>query len=275
MIPPFQPPARVTPLAPERYALQVTISQETHDKLRRAQELLSHSLPSGNVAEVLDRALDALIRDLEKKKYAATQKPQAKARASKDPRHIPAHVKRAVLARDRGRCTFVSDSGVRCSSRRFLEFDHIHEVARGGRATVSGIRLLCRTHNQYAAECTFGAGFMDEKRRAKAEDHGSLKQRQDAGAAGNEAASAARSTVAKAAERAVSSTVGREPPSVVGSAGEPAAFHASPEKASLAEVFERARLEGFLNTPAPKAPTCNGVIRSPVGDAARLPAMPT
>jgi hypothetical protein len=47
-----------------------------------------------------------------------------------------------------------------------LEFDHIEEVARGGEASVNGIRLRCRAHNQYAAECTFGAGFMREKREA-------------------------------------------------------------------------------------------------------------
>ena len=45
-----------------------------------------------------------------------------------------------------------------------LEFDHIDPVARGGRATVEGVRLLCRVHNQYAAECTFGTGFMSQKR---------------------------------------------------------------------------------------------------------------
>jgi hypothetical protein len=29
---------------------------------------------------------------------------------------------------------------------------------------VNGVRLRCRTHNQYAAECAFGAGFMSRKR---------------------------------------------------------------------------------------------------------------
>jgi hypothetical protein len=29
---------------------------------------------------------------------------------------------------------------------------------------VDGIRIRCRTHNQYEAECVFGAGFMSEKR---------------------------------------------------------------------------------------------------------------
>ena len=39
-------------------------------------------------------------------------------------------------------------------------------VARGGEATVEGIRLRCRAHNQYEAECTFGVGFMEAKREA-------------------------------------------------------------------------------------------------------------
>ncbi len=45
-----------------------------------------------------------------------------------------------------------------------MEFDHIQEVARGGMATVAGIQLRCRSHNQFGAECTFGADFMREKR---------------------------------------------------------------------------------------------------------------
>lgn len=37
-------------------------------------------------------------------------------------------------------------------------------VARGGEATVDGVRLRCRAHNQYEAEQVFGAGFMHAKR---------------------------------------------------------------------------------------------------------------
>jgi len=47
-----------------------------------------------------------------------------------------------------------------------LEFDHVDPVARGGEATVEGIRLRCRAHNQYEAERMFGAGFMASKREA-------------------------------------------------------------------------------------------------------------
>jgi hypothetical protein len=37
-------------------------------------------------------------------------------------------------------------------------------VARGGEATAENLRLRCRAHNGYAAERTFGAGFMERKR---------------------------------------------------------------------------------------------------------------
>lgn len=40
---PSRPAATVVPLAPERYKVQFTVSRETYDKLRRAQDLLRHS----------------------------------------------------------------------------------------------------------------------------------------------------------------------------------------------------------------------------------------
>ena len=46
-----------TPISSGRYALQVTVSEATREKLRHAQALLGHTVPSGDVAEVLDRAL--------------------------------------------------------------------------------------------------------------------------------------------------------------------------------------------------------------------------
>jgi hypothetical protein len=153
--------------APDRFALHVTIGSGTHEKLRQAQALLSHKVPSGDLGAVLDLALDALVEKLEKRKFAKTDKPRSLRRHSNaDPRHVSAHVKRAVWQRDGGRCTFVGDTGRRCNAHKFLEYDHVQPVARGGQATVSGVRLRCRAHNQYEAERTFGAGFMAGKRNA-------------------------------------------------------------------------------------------------------------
>ena len=166
--------AETAPGAPstERYRLHLTIGKATHDKLRYAQALLSHAIPSGDPAQVLDRALEALIVRLEKRKFGARARSRAKRNAqgsrqrssSTGKRYIPAPVRRAVWERDRGQCTFVGAGGRRCKAQRFLEFDHVVPVARGGTATVEGLRLRCRAHNQYEAERVFGAGFMSRKR---------------------------------------------------------------------------------------------------------------
>ncbi len=175
----------VVPSQPERYLVQVAIPKSTHDKLRRAQALLSHAIPSGSVAQVLDRALDVLIDQLEKRKFGAASTksrekqpgldPARRSRSTSGARHIPACVRRAVWERDRGRCTFISSDGRRCESRKFLEYDHVEPVARGGTASVTGLRLRCRAHNQFEAERAFGAGFMslkrEEARRARQARH--------------------------------------------------------------------------------------------------------
>jgi 5-methylcytosine-specific restriction endonuclease McrA len=148
-------PALFAPLAPDRYSIKVTVSQATHDKLRRAQALLRHAVPSGDVAEVLDRALDALIEKVDKRKHRTTDKPR-KAKASENARHIPNAVKREVLRRDQNRCAFVAPDGTRCTCTSWLEFDHVVPIARGGRSTVENLRLLCRAHNQHAARRLFG-----------------------------------------------------------------------------------------------------------------------
>ena len=155
----------MTPLAPERFSVQFTVGQDTFETLRYVQALLGHQIPSGDVAEVFDRALHALKSELEKTRFAATTRPRAGGkRTSDNPRYVPPHVKRTVWERDGGQCGFVSENGARCPERSRLEFDHVVEVARGGEATIDGIRLRCRAHNQYEAERTFGAGFMEHKR---------------------------------------------------------------------------------------------------------------
>jgi hypothetical protein len=133
-------------------------------KWQRVRDLLSHSVPNGDASVIFDRALDALIEMTEKKKIAACSKPRAPRPKNTRERCIPAAVRRAVWERDDGQCTFVSESRRRCKSRRKIEFDHVKPVARGGKASVEGLRLLCRPHNQYEAEQALGAEFMKHQR---------------------------------------------------------------------------------------------------------------
>jgi 5-methylcytosine-specific restriction endonuclease McrA len=150
-------------IAAQRFDLRLTIGDSTREKLRYAQDLLGHAVPTGDLAVVVDRALDALIAKLEKQKFAETDRPR-RAGESANPRHVTAAVRRAVWRRDGGQCTYVGENRHRCAQRRGLEFDHVVPVARGGLATVDNLRLRCRAHNQYEAERVYGSDFMEAKR---------------------------------------------------------------------------------------------------------------
>jgi hypothetical protein len=169
------PPARpvVVPLTPTRFKIQFTASEETHDLLRRAQDLLRHQIPDGDVGEVMAKALKVLVRELEKEKSAATDRPRTGGGTDSGSRHIPAAVKRAVWKRDGGQCAFVAPTGRRCAERGFLEFHHVEPYGVGGEATVENIELRCRAHNGYEAELFFstrGFSMVREANLASAED---------------------------------------------------------------------------------------------------------
>jgi hypothetical protein len=129
----------VRPLAADRYEVRFTASAETRDYLRRAQDLLGHAIPGGDLDQVFNRALRLLVRELERKKFACTERPRRSRGQSVDSRNIPAGVKRAVRQRDGDGCAWVAPN-------------------EGGKPTVDRIRLLCRTHNGHEAEVFYGPG---------------------------------------------------------------------------------------------------------------------
>jgi hypothetical protein len=155
--------AVVTPLAPERDKLQVTLSRETHEKLRCAQALARHTLPAGDIGAILDRALTLLIDHLERRRFALVASPRRSlGESTASGRHIPAAVRRAVWQRDEGRCAFVGRTG-RCHETAFLELHHVAPYAVGGAATADNIQLRCRAHNQYEACLVFGDSLVRER----------------------------------------------------------------------------------------------------------------
>src|SRR5712691_9869763 len=148
----------VRPLAAERYEIRFTAGAETREKLRLAQDLLAHAIPSGDLAQVFDRALTLLVEDLQRKKFAATQRPRASRGQSEESRNIPAEVRRAVSKRDDGRCAFVTPGGRGCGERRFVEFHHVQPYGARGKPTIDNIQLRCSAHNRYEAELFYGPG---------------------------------------------------------------------------------------------------------------------
>jgi hypothetical protein len=149
--------AELAPVSADRYQVKFTASEAMIGRLRQAQELLSHSVPSGDMAEIFDQALIALLKNAARGKHAATLRPGRGRSPAPSSRGIPAVVQRDVWARDGGRCAFVSTVGRRCEERRFIEFHHVKPWAVGGAATTENIGLRCRAHNGYEAAVYFGS----------------------------------------------------------------------------------------------------------------------
>jgi hypothetical protein len=160
--PPSAPASRplIAPLAPERFLIRITVSSETHRKLSRARDLLRHTIPNGDPAAIVDRALTVLVEQLERTKTSAVRRPRPESGTMSRARHVPAAVRRAVWARDGGQCAFVGTSG-RCTETGFLEFHHVVPFAAGGVTTTENLQLRCRSHNAYEAGCYFeGRAFL-------------------------------------------------------------------------------------------------------------------
>lgn len=160
-----EPPSRravVAPLAPERFRVQFTATREQVNKLEHLQDLLGHQVPSGDLAEVVERAVDALTERLEARKNAKVKRPRAGASPGTGrSRRVPAAVRREVSRRDGSQCAFVDRRGRRCEETRCLEYDHVRPVGKGGEHSVGNVRLLCRAHNQHAARKDYGDEYME------------------------------------------------------------------------------------------------------------------
>ncbi|MBI3288036.1 MAG: HNH endonuclease [Elusimicrobia bacterium] len=129
-------------------------SAALREALERAQNLLAHKIPFAGLGEVIF----VVVRD-----YLERHDPQKalelgrRARPQGSP-SIPASVRRAVWARDGGRCTYIAPGGLSCSARRMLELDHKIPRALGGPSTVENLRLLCRSHNDAERRRILGEG---------------------------------------------------------------------------------------------------------------------
>ena len=158
----------VAPLSDDSYQIQFTAFRAVRDKIREAQDLLRHRVPKGELAVVIETALDALIDKLKKERFAVGGRPRKQsvpAPSVSASRHIPDAIKRAVYQRAEGRCELVDESGRRCTETGGLEFDHLDGYARTHVHSVEGIRLLCRGHNVHAAEQLYGRAYMERLRR--------------------------------------------------------------------------------------------------------------
>ena len=170
-------PRVVQPLSPGRYKVQFTASAELQRKLERLQALMGSKGRDGDLATVIEQAVTEKLERLEAHRFVRSKAPR-KGPAKPDPtqttpsptsRHIPAAVQRTVRERDGGRCRYVDDHGRRCKERDHLQFHHRHPFGLGGEHSVENIRLMCRAHNAYLAECDYGRDAMARHRRPRSQ----------------------------------------------------------------------------------------------------------
>jgi hypothetical protein len=163
------PTACIEPLSPTAYRLQLNATPQLKEKLELARDLMSHSNPSGDLAVVVERALDLLLSKLNKQRFgqlesASQAKGKIGARKLEKPPHesqrkrrnIRNAIRRQLVARDGLCCTFTSETGQRCTSHAFLQIHHDHAWSKGGPDTLCNLRLLCASHNRLLAEQEFG-----------------------------------------------------------------------------------------------------------------------
>jgi 5-methylcytosine-specific restriction endonuclease McrA len=159
--------AAVEPLAKDRHLVRFTASTELRDKLERLKALMRSSVPDGDLAQLIDIAVTEKLERIEARRFGRSREPRqrlAQTDTTPTSRHIPAAVRRAVHARDGGRCAYRDKHGRRCARRHDLEFHHKHPFARGGDHSPSNLTLMCRTHNTLMAELDYGKDVIDRFR---------------------------------------------------------------------------------------------------------------
>jgi hypothetical protein len=182
------PSARpITALSPRRYKIEITVDEDTYDKLRSLQDLLGRSQVGRDPAAIISRAIDILLMETLKRKAASIDRPRQgfDASATTDrpqpaspacegsptntqprSRSIPAALRRVVWRRDCGRCRYTDGRGRRCNATSNVEFHHKNPFAKGGSHDEDNVELRCSAHNQYQADLDFGRDFMDARRTA-------------------------------------------------------------------------------------------------------------
>ena len=131
---------------------------EVDERLRAKIERAKEVLDAGSLLAIVEKALDLLLAKvdpLERSKRRSVRPAKAPTPPRK-PSALPRRTRDATIARDGGRCTFVSNNGRRCECRRYLEVDHIQHRSCGGSDDSENLRTLCSAHHGLFTRETFG-----------------------------------------------------------------------------------------------------------------------
>lgn len=198
--------------------ITLTMPKAFREEVEELRQLLSHSIPDGDLAKVVREAVVRLLKQLRKKKGlddTPPNPPEEKPReAAPEPdleastpfvwrspplQHadanylwnfegqtytrieLPESVRREVWRRARGRCQALLANGKVCGSTWQCQVDHIRPIARGGTNDLENLRLVCRAHNLEAARELFGSDYVDKRIEQKKEETQKAKEAKGTG----------------------------------------------------------------------------------------------
>jgi len=134
---------KVVPVAEDRYRLELGISEDLLEKLRRVQDLVCNK---ERRAASLEESLAAMAE-----LYLEREDPQRKAERARETKKapnltadkIPAASYHAVQRRDKGRCQIPG-----CANTRWIDIHHVVLRSQGGTHEVSNLLTLCGFHHR-------------------------------------------------------------------------------------------------------------------------------
>jgi hypothetical protein len=169
----FAPNGKVRAISEDQVSVQVTFTRVQFEKLKRIQELLSHTHIDASNAALLDAAMDVFLEKKDPLRKAVKPRPapcdtaaEVEIPYAKPAKSLTPSTRNAVLKKSGGQCEYRDPkTGRRCESRHFLEIDHVRPRALGGANHPDNLRVLCRTHNLLVAERIFGRQKIEAFRR--------------------------------------------------------------------------------------------------------------
>ncbi len=154
--PQFAIAEKIKPVCENRMLMQVGISEELHNMIKRVQDLESQRTKTpvnieqalkSSLIEYLDRhdPIEKAKRSEQRQQHVLRQK---RARQGEPNRYLSAQIKHAITLRDQARCTHTNQDGIRCENRRWLETHHIKQISFGGTNELTNLTTLCSVHHK-------------------------------------------------------------------------------------------------------------------------------
>ncbi|MCM2324806.1 MAG: hypothetical protein NDJ90_16220, partial [Oligoflexia bacterium] len=145
-------PERTRYVEADRIKLEMGLSEDLHEALRRVQDLVSSRMKkAASLEETLEVLVETFLDSEDPLKKAEKSKERKKSlvpgrvntgsgdRRPRERKALPATLKRGVLLRDQSRCTYTDARGRRCGERRWLDHHHKTPISHGGENSLENL----------------------------------------------------------------------------------------------------------------------------------------